>query len=307
MAGNSFLREIDLAGNTIREVTTADVNQALQAKGYNFIVTFFHHDILMLPNGHWMILANTSHNFTDLPGYPGNTLVIGDALIDLDPNTKNVTWAWNSFDHLDVNRHLMGLPDWTHGNAIIYAPDGNLLLSMRNQSWILKIDYENGAGMGDVLWRLGNGGDFALLGGDPSEWFYAQHYPSIFSTNGSKTTMTIWDNGNLRIDSSGTACGAAIQCYSRPTIFEIDEAARTASLAWQDLTGLFAPWGGSVDILQNGDVEFDLTSAFGPSSRILEVTQTATPQTVWQLDITGGNAYRGYRIPSLYPGVVWQQ
>src|SRR5205814_9434906 len=36
--------------------------------------------------------------------------------------------AWNAFDYLDVNRHLSGLPDWTHGNALMYSPsDGNLL------------------------------------------------------------------------------------------------------------------------------------------------------------------------------------
>jgi len=27
----------------------------------------------------------------------------------------------DSFDHLDVNRHLNGLPDWTHSNAIVYT------------------------------------------------------------------------------------------------------------------------------------------------------------------------------------------
>jgi len=34
-------------------------------------------------------------------------------------------------------------------NAVIYsASDGNSLLSMRNQAWILKIDYGDGAGTG---------------------------------------------------------------------------------------------------------------------------------------------------------------
>jgi hypothetical protein len=28
---------------------------------------------------------------------------------------------------------------------------------------------------------------------------------------------------------------------------------------------------------------------------------------VWQMNITGQLAYRGFRIPSLYPGVVWTQ
>jgi arylsulfate sulfotransferase len=37
------------------------------------------------------------------------------------------------------------------------------------------------------------------------------------------------------------------------------------------------------------------------------VTQTESPQIVWQMNIIGASAYRGYRIPSLYPGVVWQK
>ena len=28
--------------------------------------------------------------------------------------------------------------------------DGNILVSMRHQSWVLKIDYNNGAGTGNV-------------------------------------------------------------------------------------------------------------------------------------------------------------
>jgi len=78
---------------------------------------------------------------------------------------------------------------------------------MRNQSWILKIDYENGTGTGEILWRLGEGGDFQIVGGGPSRWFYGQHDPNLVLDNGSQLTLAIWDNGNFRIDSSGQAYG----------------------------------------------------------------------------------------------------
>jgi len=299
------LREIDLVGNIIRDITGTQLNPTLQAQ-YSFTVTDFHHDVAVLPNGHWIILANTTKEFTDLPGYPGVTNVLGDALIDIDLN-GNVAWAWSGFDHgLDINRHLQGLPDWTHSNAIVYTPDGNLLLSMRHQSWILKIDYENGTGSGDILWRLGEDGDFALAGGDPSDWFYAQHYPNLISTNGSQMILDVWDNGNYRIAPDGTACTAT--CYSRATIFQVDEDAKTANLLWQDLPGFYSWWGGSIETLPNGNIEFDMTTPFvQPASQIMEVTHTDNPQTVWQLNLTGENAYRGFRIPSLYPGVSWQK
>jgi len=42
-----------------------------------------------------------------------------------------------------------------------------------------------------------------------------------------------------------------------------------------------------------------------PAALITEVTKVIPPQTVWQMAITSQFAYRGFRIPSLYPGVQW--
>jgi hypothetical protein len=190
----------------------------MQAAGFDFLPSYFHHDFALLPNGHVILLTNFTRNFTDLPGYPGTTAVLGDGIVDLD-ESWNPVWAWNSFDYLDVNRHLFGLPDWIHGNALVYsAADGNLLLSMRHQSWVLKIDY-NGAGAGDILWKLGYQGDFALTQGDiptadPSLWFSFQHFPSIISQAGSETTLAVWDNGDFRVlNSSGTTCGPRLRTF----------------------------------------------------------------------------------------------
>jgi len=309
------LQEIDLAGNLIRSITPAQVTQGLKAAGYSFAVTQFHHDVAVLPNGHWIVLGNVVKSFTDLPGYPGTTNVTGDALVDLDPDW-NVVWAWNSFDFLDVNRHLQGLPDWTHSNAVVYTPnDGNLLLSMRNQSWVLKIDYENGRGTGNILWRLGNQGDFSINGGDPSQWQYGQHFPSLINVNGPQITLTLLDDGNGRTYENGDICGnpGAPQCYSRAPIYQLDESTKTANVIWQYLPNLYTFWGGSSSQLPStNDVEFDLSEPFllqgDPSgSLVTEVTQTSNPQVVWQMKMDGANAYRAYRVPSLYPGITWQK
>jgi hypothetical protein len=304
------LREINLVGDVIRTVTVSgDLNSRMQLAGFtSFHLDGIHHDIATLPNGHLILLGNATKTFTNLPGYPGDTRVIGDVLVDLDPDW-NPVWTWSSFDHLDINRHLMGLPDWTHSNAVIYSPDdGNLMVSMRHQSWVIKIDYADGNGTGGILWRLGNEGDFSIDGGDPSQWFYAQHYPQIVSDSGSLMTLTIFDNGNLREDDVGNQCtGSYPACYSRAILMQVDESAKTASVQWQDAPGYYSFWGGSIGVLENGDVEFAMSSPFANpiGSRIMEVTQTATPEIVWQMDIAGGNAYRAYRIPSLYPGVTW--
>jgi arylsulfate sulfotransferase len=315
----SILREVDLAGNTIREMDINAFQQKVQSAGYDFVPAGFHHDLLPLDNGHLLILVDCSKSFTDLPGYPGTIAVTGDVVVDLDSNW-NPDWYWNSFDYLDINRHLEGLPDWTHSNALVYSPDdGNILVSMRHQSWVLKLDYQNGAGSGRVLWRLGYQGDFALAqGGDPSLWFSFQHFPSMISHNGAQTTLAIWDNGDNRVlNSNGEVCidprlgGIYPSCYSRATVFQIDESAMVANLLWADPLQYFGVWGGSINQLANGNIEFDLNDpAIPPSanvaSEVQEVTQTSTPQVVWKMDIPVPTyAYRTYRIPSLYPGVTW--
>ena len=315
---NTVLDEVDLLCNTVREVSITQVNQSIQANPSSFPPSSFppllqfHHDVVVLPNGHWIVLAAATKDYSDLTGYPGTTAVLGDFVLDIDPN-GNVAWAWSSFGTLDITRYIyFGMPDWTHSNALVYTNDGNLLVSSRAQSWILKLDYANGTGSGDVLWKLGQGGDFTLLGADSSQWFYAQHYPYILSVNGSQTTMAIYDDGNFRVGADGVLCGStssAPACYTRATIFQIDESTKQASVQWQYLPGFFSFWGGSIDVLSNGNVEFNSSEPFGSAveSQVTEVTPSVSPQIVWQMNITGAFAYRGDRIPSLYPGVTWQK
>lgn len=307
----NILREIDLAGNTIREVSIGDINQGLANAVPNLTVEPIHHDFAILPNGHIVVLVGHTKQFVDLAGYPGITSVIGDALVDLDENF-NPVWVWDSFDHLDVNRHPMSFPDWTHSNALVYTPDdGNLILSIRHQHWVIKIDYQDGRGSGDILWRLGYQGDFTLQGGGPQDWFYAQHFPVITSPNTAGLfNLAVFDNGNNRVlDANGKVCGSpgAPDCYSRVALFSIDEINQTAQVVWADNLGVFAPFIGSVGLFQNGYIEIDIGafSVSPPASRVLEWTQPMAPETVWQLDIEGQFAYRAFRIPSLYPGVEW--
>jgi arylsulfate sulfotransferase len=310
--GPGVLLEIDLAGNIIRSMTSAELNSRLAASGFNLVTQAMHHDFLLLPNGHLIIIVDHKKDFTDLPGYPGTTSVLGDALIALDQNWQPV-WFWDTFDHLDINRHPLAFPDWTHSNALIYSPDdGDLLLSMRDQSWVIKIDYQDGKGSGGILWRFGYQGDFTLAsGGAPAAWTYGQHDIQIVSPNSSGIfNMSMFDNGWIRVmDDNGDLCGTTGQpaCYSRSVIFQVDEPTRTATVLWEDSNLPYSLALGSMRLQTNGNVEFD--EGFIPDTPfkavVQEVTPDANPQLVWQLEVDHQPGYRIFRLPSLYPGVQW--
>ena len=305
------VREVDLAGNTVRSITQTQLASALAAQGHSFTLGSLHHDVLSLPNGHLVLLATVTKPFVDLPGYPGTTNVLGDLLIDVDQNS-NPDWVWNSFDHLDVNRHPYLFPDWTHSNSMLYsADDHNLLLSLRHHNWLIKIDFADGQGSGDVVWRLGEGGDFALLEGtDPTDWFYAQHGPSYFSSNTTGVfEIGVMDNGDDRQFAQGVMCGTgSIPClYSTVPILRIDETAMTATLIFHYIAppALYSFFGGNVNLLANGDLEADLC-AVKTGSVIQEWTMGGnSQQLVWKAVTNGAYQYRADRLPSLYPGVQW--
>lgn len=306
------LREIDLAGDPVRDITIDQLNSRLAAAGYKFTVNDIHHDVEVLPNGHWVLIASSTRPISGLTGMSGSTNVIGDVVVDLDTNL-NPVWVWDSFTHLDVNRHPIGFPDWTHSNALLYtADDGNLLLSMRHQAWILKLNYRNGTGDGSVLWRLGREGDFTLTNGNaPADWFYGQHQPSFTSTATAGTfSLAMMDNGFGRFLADGTQCTAVAPdpaCYTTVPILSVDESAKTATILFRDTlpASQYSFYAGGTTPLANGNLEFALATQNNADAQVNEITTGASPQTVWQLNATDINIYRANRIPSLYPGVQW--
>jgi hypothetical protein len=308
----SVTQEIDLTGAVAWQMTTAQLNAALAAAscaGCNITVIGTHHDFAILPNGHIVFIVSTQR---DVSG----TTVTGDVLIDLDKN-HNPVWLWNSVDHLDINRRPMLFPDWTHTNSLVYSPDDKaLMISMRHQAWILKINYNDGAGDGSILWKLGFQGEFALQSGstnaiEPVDWFNAQHDANIISpTTAGQLDILLFDNGNQRVLQANplVLCGpTTTPCESRVPIIHLDEAAKTADITWIDKLSVFSFFGGSARLLKNGNIEFDECAPNFPANNaaVFEVTKTTPPQTVWQMQVAQQFAYRATRIPSLYPGVQW--
>ena len=299
-SSGSVLRIFDLAGNTIQETNAAAINARLAALGKRQIGVF-HHEARRLPNGNIATLATVEQILTDVQG-PDPVDVIGDMIIILDPNFQ-VVWTWDSFDHLDVTRkavlgetcrnggacaHFLAADanDWTHANAIQQTPDGNLLVSLRHQDWVVKLAYENGNGDGHVLWRLGHGGDFIIQSDDPNAWFSHQHDANFLADN---VTLALFDNGNTRRVADPNA-------NSRGQVLVVDEENRTVNLLLNQDLAVYSAAVGSAQRLSNGDYHFD-AGFVGLSAISFEVTRTGNISHAIQ---AGSPEYRTFRMPDLY-------
>ena len=150
-----------------------------------------HHDARLLRNGNVLFLCAT-----ELPGEiarkiqggrPGtevNGKIWSDYLLEVTQDGRTV-WEWRTWERLRPAEYPIAFPEnlraeWTHGNAIVELPDGNLLVSFRNISTIIKIERTSGR----VIWKLGP----PILSG--------QHAPTVLA-NGN---VLIFDNGPHRLD-----------------------------------------------------------------------------------------------------------
>lgn len=313
---HQFLRELDLAGNVIRSTSWAVVNDeinTLRAKqgGSQVRLNFFSHEGIRLPNGYTVTMA-TDEQVKHLNS--GTQDVFGDVIIVLDTNWQ-VVWAWDAFDYLDLNRVAIrgicvnggpGCPaqffnrqpngqlytsalDWTHANAISFdTRDNNLIVSFRNQSLVLKINFANGRGNGNILWKLGYGGSFSLAPGYPvSDWFSGQH-DVRFMSNG---LLTLFDNNNASTvtqQPGGTAHGQA---------WQLDTSHMIATPVVNVDLGVVSPAVGSAGLISNGDYHWQAGFVNNSHADTFETTPSGTQVYKEQIDSL---SYRAFRLQNLY-------
>jgi hypothetical protein len=301
-----LLREMDLAGDPVRETNLGAVNAQLKALGHQAIYGFYH-EAQHLPNGTTVVLGLTERTF-DIDGTPTN--YVGTMVVVLDQDFQ-VTWAWDAFDYLDINRGpILGeivhrgdavptsvvpdLPavDWLHNNAVARSPaDGNLILSLRHQDWVIKIDYRDGKGDGHVVWRLGQDGDFIVNSTDPNPWFSHQHHAHYIDDS----TIILFDNGDTRQADDPNA-------HSRGQVWRLDEQTMTATLVLNVDLGNYSSALGAAQRLSNGN--FSFTSGLqGQAPNVfaqsIEVRPDGTKAYVLQVN---RQEFRTYRIRTLYEG-----
>ncbi|MBW3663298.1 MAG: aryl-sulfate sulfotransferase [Actinobacteria bacterium] len=319
-----------------RPVTTEDVIRVETDQ--------MHHEVVELDSGNLLTLSRELREIefpepicdeAEVP-FDGTYDVVGDTVVEFEPDTGAIVSEVSMFDLIDpleiLDRVVVPewcgpylerrypdqwpVHDWTHANAVVLDEERNaLLVSNRHTDTVDAIRYEDDEDgpAGELLWRLGEAGDFTLQEG--GEWFYHQHAPQVLPDG----SILIYDNGNRRV---GTDLEDPERLpYSRAVIYELDEEAMTARQVWEhklppteDGEPIYAPFVGDADAQPGGTVLITHGGLVHPPShapliswaRIVEVERDSG-ELVFDLTIRevpdgpGWAVYRAERIPTLYP------
>ncbi len=240
------------------------------------------HDLQILDNGHYLILAYDPQIVNMSEIYPGGdtaALVIGLIVQELD-NNKNVVFQWRSWDYfsiLDASNISFTASeiDYVHGNAVEKDIDGNLMISSRNMDEITKINRQNG----NIIWRLGGKkNQFTFI--NDTLGFNRQHdIRRVHNGN-----ITLYDNGNFHNPP-----------FSRAVEYQINETAKTVTLVWEYRNNprIYAFAMGNVQRLPNGNTII----GWGYTNNALsEVTPQGTKVMHVKFPLFV-QTYRAYRFP----------
>ncbi len=338
--------ETDMLGNTVRGISSEAGTEPLGFRPDDpppatpdavvADIDSVHHELGTLPNGNWILLDTELRELTGPPqcGEPGPTAtynVVGDVVVEMDPDSGEVVNEWSMFDYYDPFERpgsdfctdgpplappnffypeATDIVDWTHGNGVVLDEERNaLIISLRHLDATLAIRYEDDddGPAGEFLWELGPDGTLPLTEGEPP---YHQHAPEVQADG----TLLLYDNGN---DRPGVP---PEELYSRAVIYEIDDtdpdpANWTATQVWEhrvteaDGTPVYAAFLCDADRVDNGNVLIThgaIPAEGGLYARIIEVEQegAAGGDVVWDLRVgeaeKGWTVYRAERLPSLY-------
>jgi outer membrane protein assembly factor BamB len=216
-----------------------------------------HHDGLLLKNGNVLLLCaaelpmeTASRVKGGRPGTEANGKIWADYLVEFTKDGKKV-WEWRTWDHLDPGEYPIPLiqnerSEWTHGNAIAELADGNLLVSFRNISTVVKIDRNSGR----IVWKLG------------APPLSGQHAPAPLPDG----NILIFDNGPTRLD----------QTFPSSRVIEVNPATNEIVWKYQDANRFYSDRISNAQRLPNGNTLIN-EGMFG---RFFEVTPAG--EVVWE-------------------------
>jgi hypothetical protein len=236
-----------------------------------------------------------------------------DAVIQDISAEGEVLFEWNSADRFLPEETTAGSsPDYAHINSVDETADGNLLVSFRHTSSVMKIARvdQGDVDEGDVIWRLGGRfSDFDFVDDPDGTGPCAQHT----ATEVEGGHVLVYDNGSGPLGSNPSYCvdqsdprGPAANRYqTRVTEYALDEAAGTASLDWvYQVPGRYAYFAGSAYRVTGGRTLIGWASA--PAAIASEVSSGGA--LLWEIRTDDGYfTYRAFEhdVPdAIAPEVV---
>mgnify|MGYP001257418674 FL=1 len=299
--------EMDVCGNIVRQFHAGNRPYGPVENSIPIEAESLHHQPHELENGHFLALtANTreiENYYTDIidKTAPRKTQrVVGDNIVEFTPEGE-IVWNWNTFDHLDTERvgygllepywWVRGFPgalDWTHGNGVTHDPhDGNVLVSLRHQDAILKIDKKSG----EIIWILGDHQDWndeyeskLLTPVDDLTWPYHGHNPRVTGPN----KFIMYDNGIIGTLPPHPRKKPA-ECLARAVEFEVDPEKMEVRQIWSsakfDIEAPVISWAmGDAHRLSNTGNVMVIDSTCAPRREVLNNSGNLTWDDVeWRL------------------------
>ncbi|MGB3076990.1 MAG: arylsulfotransferase family protein [Chitinophagales bacterium] len=268
------------------------------------------HEFLVYPNGH-SFLMSYDPQIIDMSvivsGGATDAVVSGLVIQELDEN-DNVIFQWRSWDYLEITDAVMQVCltcleiDYVHGNSIDIDVEGNLLVSCRHLSAILKINRSTG----DIIWQMGGeNNEFTFINDPGPTHFYYQHHFRLLPDG----NYSMFNNANYQIPQASGA-----------KIFSLDQVTKTATLVWEYVHPKVVGYNeafdyyvygramGSVQLLPNGNwlIGWGLLTNpnFAPYPNVSEVDSAGN--IVWELRYTDSTlvSYRAFKFDFIRCGYI---
>jgi len=247
------------------------------------------HDFLINDNDE-LILVSYDGSIRDLTaqGLSDQEIVEDSVVQVLDRATRQVLFEWNSWGHIPYEDQTTPSPgsEYAHINSVFEDFDGNLIMSFRRVSQVVKVARPSG----QIMWRLGGRTNQFQFVNDPFSNICGQH------------TVSRLDNGNILLFDNGQYCWPIVAERGETTRvaeFQLDEQNMTAELVWSysdpNIHNLFA---GSAQRLPNGNTMI----GWGAGSDVLATEVTSDGTKVFEITAVHDGfapvlAYRVRRFP----------
>ena len=217
LAGGGGAEEHALDGSLVRSINTVGGTSDI-------------HDLIQLPNGDFVMVANQQRSNIDLSalGGPAAATILDHVIEELDPSGA-VLWSWDTADRIPVSEMASqwyqqyvvngtAPHDVYHFNSIDYTGSG-FVVSFRHADAVYNIDKTTG----NILWKVGGSPrlESLAISGDPvfngGGGFGGQHDARLIG------------DGSLTLHDNGTNQNRA----PRAVHYALDTSTRTATLVEQ--------------------------------------------------------------------------